>query len=1115
MNKQKNSNLTFVQFLLKAQYLAQEEARSDKGYAMMLTSIISIVMLSTLAAYMTMTNLSKSSTNAYVDSTNTFYAAESGMNKRANELRERFIDYATPSGTVPGSATGAVSAANISNCFSISVNAAVSATNDFECRNYPFKYNNNIASARSRNGEIVLSDKDSNENTVEYISHTFVSPKQNYTNTPPALTPIPSGETYAGLNAQEYKYTVYATATKPNKVNAVVPNFTTAEIEAKQRIDKIDGDAALIVSYDLKQANADAANNTSAATSSNTNTVLQMDFSSRVVPLFQFAAFYDGDMELSSSSPMTVKGWVHTNANLYASPYTTSNTIATTFLSKVTAAGSIYNRIDSYAAIEYAGITRVLMTGTDCSVSTNCKSFPAYSSTNQYPLTTSQINNFNGNVRDGAAGATVLKAPPPGFLRKRNYYDNTVGEYYAKADMRLEMVPDRDVTNTDTGTSPWVRNKAIIPFNFTSIQTGGTGTCTTTLPVQAAASTTAPPVAINRDPANNYIDPDRKNASTLHCNVLRKGQLQSLRQPVLVLTDLNQPTAALKTTGSTPAADSEAGILGRPTLPATPASLSSTVTGSDTTKNIILRALQVALASTPEPIALDTLTQRFDNIAYAIGTPGKVFKDEFQRLLETVPAETLPVADRDKLLAGTTTPSQIAALRNAWFLPAPIQRIESNAPVDTNVRNKRSSGFYDGREQRWMTMIQTNIASLSVWNRDGLYVNAITPTGTTTTDIDNDLKTPYATHNAMKNDAFNSGTYATIDTASTKGLAFASSTVAEINAVTPTITPQGLQTLGLGSIDSTEGGLVLHATVNDDLNGDGAITDADDVKADTSAAATIYKKNPDGTYIYQKNTDGTNMVDGSGNPVKITIDYPRKYRNGDIKKSPFGFAFNGADYLPGALTLVTDQAIYIQGDFNNNGATQSNSAANTPSTSRLPASVIGDTITTLSKQCLSTDSAQSSTNPNHLSVPAGQLKCGLPRSATGSIDVYSGGYYNVTASTAINAAFLSYTDESRGNLGVGRGFGGTTKENGGLNNYMRMLENWGGATGISSRLFNYSGSFVSLGAPLEASGVYVSGGTYYNIPNRNFNFDTYFNTKLPPLTPRAVYLKQDVFKRSY
>jgi hypothetical protein len=77
-----------------------------------------------------------------------------------------------------------------------------------------------------------------------------------------------------------------------------------------------------------------------------------------------------------------------------------------------------------------------------------------------------------------------------------------------------------------------------------------------------------------------------------------------------------------------------------------------------------------------------------------------------------------------------------------------------------------------------------------------------------------------------------------------------------------------------------------------------------------------------------------------------------------------------------------------------------------------------------------------------------------------------------------------------------------------------MLENWGGATG---QFFNYSGSFVSLGTPMEYSGNYLPGGTYYNIPRRNFNFEPRFNsfTSLPPLPPRAIYLQQDVFKRNY
>jgi hypothetical protein len=167
----------------------------------------------------------------------------------------------------------------------------------------------------------------------------------------------------------------------------------------------------------------------------------------------------------------------------------------------------------------------------------------------------------------------------------------------------------------------------------------------------------------------------------------------------------------------------------------------------------------------------------------------------------------------------------------------------------------------------------------------------------------------------------------------------------------------------------------------------------------------------------------------------------------------------------------------------------------------------------LSNQCLSDSSAASASNL--LSVPAGQLKCGLPRSATGSIDVPASGtavpYYGITASTTVNAAFLSSIDQSIGNLGAGRGFGSTTKRiSGSLNNYMRMLEGWSGYS------FNYSGSFVSLGTPVEASGEFFN-GVYYEVPSRNFSYDTKFNSfsNLPPLAPRAIYLKQDVFKRRY
>ena len=226
------------------------------------------------------------------------------------------------------------------------------------------------------------------------------------------------------------------------------------------------------------------------------------------------------------------------------------------------------------------------------------------------------------------------------------------------------------------------------------------------------------------------------------------------------------------------------------------------------------------------------------------------------------------------------------------------------------------------------------------------------------------------------------------------------------------------------------------------------------------------------------------------------------------------------------MNVITDQAIYIQGDFNNNDAAQTQAgdvAITDPNTNRLPAAIMADTITILSNQC------NTSTSPgnNQLGLSGGQINCGIPVAGTG---VGAGGTvtppapspayaYRVTSSTAVNAASLSYTDRSTGNCKA-TATGATTyacgaapvRFSGAINNYIRMLEDW-----QQAQYFNYSGSFISLGAPLEYSGRYIGGGTYYMIPVRNFNFDTNFNafSGLPPLTPRVVYLQQEVFKRNF
>jgi hypothetical protein len=1159
MNKQMKPDRNLLQFMLRAQQqLARQNAQSsDKGYVMMLTSIITILLFSMLGAYLTMTNLNKSAVAAYADGNNTFYAAESALNKRAAMVAAKFDNYGTPTGADLGK-----TADKINQCFKSTIGASPTAAtaavpaNDFECLNFPSSsssatnvtYQNTNSSAKNSSsswgGSGTVTSK---TDTSNYLAYTFVADTTAYKTAPiaptvanPAGVPgtpnaivVPADEDYAGLNALEYKYTVYATAAKN------IPGTTQEE----------------------KVNNTDA------------KTVLQMDFKSRIIPLFQFAAFYDGDLEMHSGTDMDISGRVHTNSNLYVQP--ANGTARTTFADNITAAGGIFRRVDVALGGTTAGFVRLQLTPPTGAAPATYLNFPFADYSVATPIdlnaatlktttdgsaaidmTAEQSGIFKKRVKDKATGILPLTVPNSGFLRKRNYYKSAaatndrekqlaVGEYWAKADMRLELVPDRDAVGADGNSltaaagaaaissgQAWTRNQAIIPFNFTSIQAGtsaGTSPCTV-----------APPDA-GQDPAPKYVDPYRGNlrdaagAISLQCNVFTKGQLQSLRQPVMVLTAINQPDTSIDHTSAT-LAGSESKTLGKPlALPIAPA-----ITATDDVKTKVLRALQVAIASTPSPLAVDLLDVKFNNTTTYPTTSttatsnALAFRAEFTRL---IPAITeLSPADQATLLAAA--PSEIAALRNAWFLPAPIQRLTSTKDINSAIgrtnTNIRSSGFYDSRERRWITMLQTNIKSLTVWNRDGLYVNA-----------DNeDLTKSYTASDTNKSNSFNSGAGANF----TQGRAF-------IRATADPLQPAGsFRRLGLGATDPTEGGLVFHATVSDDLNGDSVLGDVtlsaikedstftDALNPDGTVKAIPYKRDSSGAIMYQKNTDGKDKLDSKGNKIPYTLDYFRKYWSGTERQSSFGFAFNGGDFLPAPMNIATDQGTYIQGDFNNNSQRQTQVTDATvfpPNPDRVAAAIMADTITILSNQCMTDSSLESATN--HLGVLAGQIRCGLPRQRNGSINLIQGGntanFYGVTSPTAVNAAFLSNTDRSAGNCTnltadktykCGTAVVNPTVRSGGVNNYIRMLEDWQ-VTGFA-QYFNYSGSFVSLGTPVEYSGRWSNnighignGGNnlvtaaYYNIPSRNYNFDPKFSAynSLPPMTPKVQYLQQQVFKRSF
>jgi hypothetical protein len=167
--------------------------------------------------------------------------------------------------------------------------------------------------------------------------------------------------------------------------------------------------------------------------------------------------------------------------------------------------------------------------------------------------------------------------------------------------------------------------------------------------------------------------------------------------------------------------------------------------------------------------------------------------------------------------------------------------------------------------------------------------------------------------------------------------------------------------------------------------------------------------------------------------------------------------------------VATDQAIYLQGDYNNIG--------------KQSAAVMGDTIMVLSNACWDDTLGVKGPTTN---------ECG--RATAGSRG-------NAT-NTTINAAFLARTDVSNPTVTP-------AKYSGGLHNMMRFLESWNGIN------FNYTGSLVSIGSPAEFSGAFNT--SYYRPPIRNWSYDASFNqfNLLPPLSPRVIYLQQQVFGRKY
>jgi hypothetical protein len=243
------------------------------------------------------------------------------------------------------------------------------------------------------------------------------------------------------------------------------------------------------------------------------------------------------------------------------------------------------------------------------------------------------------------------------------------------------------------------------------------------------------------------------------------------------------------------------------------------------------------------------------------------------------------------------------------------------------------------------------------------------------------------------------------------------------------------------------------------------------------------------------NTGRKNWVSGARHALRLVDgalgQVPRRTDAGATLDSPGGF------------TVASENPLYIWGDYNSNAADAAGWAGDTVEfqgdvTGHSADAVIADAVTLLSVDWndLYSLGAAAATNP--------QVTNQANRNPSHD------GHFRVAIAGGKNMNFQqpTYTTPAA----PGNDFG----TDGGVHNFLRYLENWGGQT------MYYKGSLVSLFYATYGTGTFKCCNVVYGVPVRAFHFDLDFTSPggLPPGTPmfrdvNALSYRQAFTTRTY
>jgi hypothetical protein len=190
----------------------------------------------------------------------------------------------------------------------------------------------------------------------------------------------------------------------------------------------------------------------------------------------------------------------------------------------------------------------------------------------------------------------------------------------------------------------------------------------------------------------------------------------------------------------------------------------------------------------------------------------------------------------------------------------------------------------------------------------------------------------------------------------------------------------------------------------------------------------------------------------------------------------------------GGFTLAAENPIYVLGDYNADTSLGSGNQFNDAlSRCHVPAAVIGDAVTVLSNSWSDTWTSTSWTSSGDGQSFTNNLSGRAPSNTS----------YRMAVIAGKNVSFAHPS-------GWPVDLASTTGTDGGVHNFLRLLENW-----TSGTMLNYKGSLISFWYSVQATSIFKCcggffGGTVYNFPSRNDSFDTDFQNMatLPPGSPR-------------